>query len=97
MIDVIPIVTRITHNKLYDSNFFEWSKMVRVYLRSIGKASHLTSDPPDDVKEQWLQDDAKLFLQIWNSIESFVTPLINHWGATRSVINCLCYGVQENL
>ena len=43
--DVLPVVTRITDNKLDGSNFFEWSKTVRIYLRSIGKASHLEDDP----------------------------------------------------
>lgn len=51
---VIPITTRITESKLNDSNFFEWSKIIRVYLRNIGKASHLTSDPPtNDSSKQW--------------------------------------------
>ena len=32
--------------------------------------SHLTKDPPtDDSKDRWLEDDARCFLQIHNSID----------------------------
>ena len=42
-------------------------------------ASHLDKDPPtDDSKEQWLEDDACLFLQILNPIEGKVLTLIAH-------------------
>ena len=42
-------------------------------------ASHLDNDPhTDDSKEGWLEDDAHLFLQIRNSIDSKVLTLINH-------------------
>ena len=42
-------------------------------------ASHLTKDPPtNDSKEQMMEDDARLFLQIHNSIDSEVLSLINH-------------------
>ena len=33
----------------------------------------------DDSKQQWLQEDAYLFLQIRNFIESEVISLINHY------------------
>ena len=40
-------------------------------------ASHLDKDPPtDDSKDQWLEDDARLFLQIRNSIDGKVLTLI---------------------
>ena len=42
-------------------------------------ASHLDEDPPtDDSKDRWLEDDARLFLQIRNSIDGKVLALINH-------------------
>ncbi|GKC12923.1 hypothetical protein Tco_1009705 [Tanacetum coccineum] len=79
VIDGLPIVTRITDIKLDGSNFFAWSKTVRIYLRSIGKASHLKDNPPtDETKDQWLQNDARLFLMIRNSIEPSVIPLLDH-------------------
>ena len=32
---------------------------------------HLTKDPPaDDSKEQWMEEDARLFIQIRNSIDN---------------------------
>ena len=34
---------------------------------------HLTKDPPtDDSKKQWMEEDARLFIQIRNSIDSKV-------------------------
>ena len=40
-------------------------------------ASHLDKDfPKDDSKERWLEDDARLFLQIRNSIDDKVLTLI---------------------
>ncbi|XP_058001149.1 uncharacterized protein LOC131179149 [Hevea brasiliensis] len=69
--DVIPVMTKITEHKLNGSNYLEWSKTVRVYLRSIDKDDHLTQDPPtDDTRQTWLREDARLFLQLRNSIHS---------------------------
>ena len=40
---------------------------------------HLTKDPQaDDSKEQWMEEDACLFIQIRNSIDSKVLGLVNH-------------------
>ncbi|KAJ0616520.1 hypothetical protein HanRHA438_Chr02g0089901 [Helianthus annuus] len=87
--DVLLVATRLTDNKLDDTNFFEWSKTVHIYLRSIGKASHLTFDPPtDESKDQWLQNDARLFLQIRNSIDTSVISLINHYEYVKELMDC---------
>ena len=68
--DLIPTTTRLTDNKLNGSNFFEWSKTVRLYIRGMGMASHLTSDPPTNVNQDlWLQQDVRLLIQIINSIK----------------------------
>ena len=41
--------------------------------------SHLPKDPlTNDSKEQWLEEDVRLFLQIRNSIDSKVLGFINH-------------------
>ena len=41
-------------------------------------AGHLNKDPPiDDSKERWSEDDARLFLQIRNSIDGKVLTLVN--------------------
>ncbi|XP_057992517.1 anaphase-promoting complex subunit 4 isoform X2 [Hevea brasiliensis] len=69
--DVISVMTMITEHKLNGSNYLEWSKTIRVYLRSIDKDDHLTKDPPtDDTRQTWLREDARLFLQFRNSIHS---------------------------
>lgn len=55
------------------TNFLDQSKTIRVCLQSIDKDNYLTCDPPeDDAKQGLLREDARLFLQIWNSIESEV-------------------------
>ena len=43
-------------------------------------SGHLTKDPPaDDSKEQWMEEDARLLIQIIrNSINSKVLGLVNH-------------------
>ncbi|XP_027171698.1 protein ENHANCED DOWNY MILDEW 2-like [Coffea eugenioides] len=69
--DVVPVMSKITDHKLNNSNYLDWSKTVRLYLRSIDKDNHLTDDPPKDGSRQtWLREDARLFLQIRNSIDS---------------------------
>ena len=41
--------------------------------------THLNKNPQiDDSKEQWMEEDARLYLQIRNSIDSKVIKLINH-------------------
>ncbi|GJY74948.1 hypothetical protein Tco_0479379 [Tanacetum coccineum] len=100
VIDGLPIVNRITDTKLDGSNFFAWSKTVRIYLCSIGKASHLKDNPPtDETKDQWLQNDARLFLMIRNSIEPSVIPLLDHCEYVKELINYLdfLYSGQKNI
>ncbi|GKB23160.1 hypothetical protein Tco_0862561 [Tanacetum coccineum] len=83
IIDGLPIVTKITDIKLDGSNFFAWSKTVSIYLRSIRKDFHIKDNPPtDETKDQWLQNDARLFLIIRNSIEPYVIPLLDHCERT---------------
>jgi hypothetical protein len=78
--DVVPMTTKITEHKLNNTNYLNWSKTVRVYLRSIDKDDHLVDDPPSDAaaKKAWLRDDARIFLQIRNSIDTEVIGLVNH-------------------
>ncbi|GKB43385.1 hypothetical protein Tco_0888327 [Tanacetum coccineum] len=98
--DGLPLVTGITDSKLDGSNFFAWSKTVRTYLRSIGKASHLKDKPlTDETKDQWLQNDARLFLMIMNSIEPSVIPLLDHCEYVKELIDYLdfFYSRQKNI
>ncbi|KAJ9535088.1 hypothetical protein OSB04_un001836 [Centaurea solstitialis] len=66
--DLIPATTRLTDNKLNGSNFFEWSKTVRLYIRGIGMASHLTSDPPPTDNNQ---DPLSNISRIYDICKSF--------------------------
>ena len=53
-------------------------------------ASHLDKDPSiDDSKDRWLKDDARLFLQIRNSIDGKVLTLINHYEFVKELIEYL--------
>ena len=78
-LEVVSMMSKITEDKLTSPNYSDWSKTIRLYLRSIRMVSHLDKDPPtDDSKDRWQKDDACLFLQIRNSIDGKVLTLINH-------------------
>ncbi|KAH0688856.1 hypothetical protein KY289_016214 [Solanum tuberosum] len=48
---------------------------------SVEKDDHHIQDPPtDDGKKAWLRDDARLILQIINSIDNEVVGLVNHFS-----------------
>ena len=52
--------------------------------------SHLNKDPPtEDLKERWLKDDARLLLQIHNSINGKVLTLINHSEFVKELMEYL--------
>ena len=53
-------------------------------------ASHLIEDPStDDSKDQWLEDDARLFIQIRNYIDCKVLTLINHCEFVKELMDYL--------
>ena len=58
--------------------------------------AHLTKDPPtDDLKEQWMEEDARFYLLIRNFVDSEVTSLINHCEFVkelRDYLEFLYYG-----
>ncbi|KAL2497169.1 histone methyltransferase [Abeliophyllum distichum] len=88
--DVIPVMSKITEHRLNGSNYLDWSKTVRLYLRSIDKDDHMTNDPPqDDSTQAWLREDARLFLQIRNSIDGEVISLINHCEFVKELLDYL--------
>ena len=65
------MLSKITDHKLSGSNYLDWSKTIRLFLRSIDKDDHLTDTAPsNESKQAWLREDARLFLQIRNSIDS---------------------------
>ena len=53
-------------------------------------AAHLTKDPPTDVsKEQWMEEDVRLYLQICNSVDDEVIGLINHCEFVKELMDYL--------
>ena len=61
--EVVSMMSKIMEDKLTGPNYSDWSKTIRLYLRSIRMASHLSKDPPkEDSKDRWLENDARLFL-----------------------------------
>ena len=90
VLEVVPMMFKIMEHKLNGLNYLEWSKTIRLYVRSIHMAAHLTKDPPtDDSKEQWMGEDACLYLQIRNSIDSEVISLINHCEFVKELMDYL--------
>ena len=88
--DIVPIVSKITKHKLNGSNYIEWSKTIKIYLRSLAKDDHLTEEPPNDnTRKLWMQDDARLFLQIKNSINSDIVGLLSHCEFVKELMDYL--------
>ena len=88
--EVVPMMSKITEDKLTNPNYLDRSKTIRLYLRSSHMASHLDKDPPtNDSKERWLEDDARLFLQICNSIDGKELTLINHCEVVKELMEYL--------
>ena len=46
--DIMHVVSKITEHKLNWSNYIEWSKTIKFYLRNVTKDDHLTEEPPND-------------------------------------------------
>jgi len=69
--NVILLASKITEHNLNGSNYYDWRRTILFYLRSTDMDDHMTEDPPEDAKQKkdWLHDDARLYLQIKNSIE----------------------------
>ena len=89
-LEVVPKMSKITEDKLTGLSYSDCSKTIRHYLRSICMVSHLDKDPStDDSKDRWLEDDARLFLQIRNSIDRKVLTLINHCEYVKELMECL--------
>ena len=95
--EVVPMMSKITEDKVTGPNYLDWSKTIRLYLRSLNMGSYLTNDPPtDDSKEQWLEEDARLFLQIHNSIDSKVLDFINHFEFVKKLMDYLEFVFSGN-
>ncbi|CAH9123470.1 unnamed protein product [Cuscuta epithymum] len=102
--EVIPINFKITENKLCGSNYLEWSKTIKRYLRSIDKHTHLVDDPPKEEVDRvantaWLRDDSRLFIQIQNSMENEVMGYVSHCDTVKELFDYLefMYSGKGNL
>lgn len=98
----MPMMPKITDRKLTGINYMEWSKTVRLYLRSMDKDDHLIKDPLTSTEQEdqiWLREDARLFLQIRNSIDIEVINLINHCEFVKELMEYLefLYSGKGNL
>lgn len=90
MSDMVPVMSRITDHKLNGSNYLDWSKSVRFYLRCIDKDNHMVDDPPtDDSRRTWLREDARLFLPIRNSIDNDLIGLITYCEYVKELMDYL--------
>ncbi|KAJ9565708.1 hypothetical protein OSB04_001674 [Centaurea solstitialis] len=66
----------------------------------MGMASHLKSDPPTGKdSDSWLQSDARLYLQIINTIEPSVSSLVSHCEYVKDLMEYLdfLYSGQSNI
>ena len=43
----------------------------------------------DDLKDRWLEDNARLFLHIRNYIGGKILTLINHYKSVKELMECL--------
>ena len=93
---VVLMMSKIMEDKLTGPNYLEWSKTIRIHGKSVRMGGHvrmggqLTKDPPtDDLKEQWMEEDARLFIQIRNSIDSKVLGLVNHCEFVKELMDYL--------
>ena len=46
VLEVVPMISKITEDKLTGLNYSDWSKTIRLYLRSIRTTNHRFKDPP---------------------------------------------------
>ena len=88
--EVVLMMSRITEDKPTGPNYLEWSKTIRIYVRSVCMDGHLTKDlSVYDSKEQWIEENACLFIQIRNSINSKVPSLVNQCEFVKELMNYL--------
>ncbi|XP_019184263.1 PREDICTED: uncharacterized protein LOC109179154 [Ipomoea nil] len=88
--DIVPINYKITDCKLNDSNYLEWIRVIKLYLTSLDKSDYL-SKPLADQDATWVRDDARLFLQIRNSIDEGIVGFISHCTSVKELMEYLEY------
>ena len=61
--EIVPALSKITYHKLNGTNYLEWSKTIRVYLRSVEKDDHLTMETLDnETRKTWIRDEKCTFI-----------------------------------
>ena len=51
--EVVPMMSKITEDKLIGPNYLDWNKTICLYLRSTRMTNHLDKNPStDDSKER---------------------------------------------
>ncbi|KAK4269917.1 hypothetical protein QN277_023013 [Acacia crassicarpa] len=90
--EMLPMSAKITDSKLNWTNYNDWTKTVRAYLLGVEKEAHLTKDPPSgdtDVGLAWSRVDARIFFQIWNSIEPQILAFVSHCNTVKEIMDYL--------
>ncbi|CAM8999069.1 unnamed protein product [Rhodiola kirilowii] len=86
--EVVPVLPRITNHKLVASNYLDWRNTIELYLLSVSMDPYMTEDPPSDAayKVPWSRDDARLVLQIRNSIDASVIRLVSLCHTVKALL-----------
>ena len=92
------VLPELRSRKLDDSNFFQWSKVVKVGIIGLGVEDQLTESAPvitdkaafastsdDKAVQKWCQMDAQLVALLWNSMEPQVTDMSSHLGTFKEI------------
>ncbi|GAV58926.1 UBN2_3 domain-containing protein [Cephalotus follicularis] len=94
--------SRITDKKLEESNNYQqWRKIVTLVLTGQEKKDHLTATPPKSEYEAktWLREDARIFGQLLNSMDSKFVDLVTHIDTMKDLWSYLSvlYSSHNNL
>ena len=61
--EVVLMMSKTKEDKLTGPNYLERGKTIRIYVRTVCMGGYLTTDPPTgDSNEQWMEEDARLFI-----------------------------------
>ena len=77
---IVPefITSKITHMKLNVDNCLQWRKIVKINLTCRGKKSSMSTYPPSSKMDEWEREDAALFSQLLNIMETKIQDLVMH-------------------
>lgn len=93
--------TCFTDKKLDGKNYFQWKKIIKLTLTGMEKDDHLTKDAPTNAKQTktWATNDARIFSQMLNSLDSTVTALVTHVETVKELWDYLevLYSGKDNL